>query len=193
MTNVGSGYDKWSGHFRAPIKGLYVFSCTVMAVNKDNILVVLMKNGQRMAQAWSDSTPWETGAVTIVLTLKKGDQVWIKRSGYGRKIAGNYNWFSGYLISTRVWRYHLNHNELYSSLIMNKTYVHSSLIFFNSLHLKSDINSKINRVKRCIFEHLLYFYGQNSVIKNIRKWSLKSLTGPRNKNRSEFFLSSALD
>ena len=102
LTNVGSAYDKWTGHFRAPIKGLYVFSCTVMAVNKDNILVVLMKNGQRMAHAWSDSTPWETGAITIVLTLKKGDKVWIKRSGYGRKIAGNYNWFSGYLISTRV-------------------------------------------------------------------------------------------
>ena len=56
---------------------------------------------------------------------------------------------------------------------MNKTYVHSSLIFFNSLHLKSDINSKINRVKRCIFEHLLYFLWTKLSYQKYQKVKLK--------------------
>ena len=102
LSNFGNGYDKWSGHFKAPIKGLYVFSCTVMAKYTGDISVSLMKNGHPMSTAYSAVAPWESGAISIVLGLQKGDKVWIRRNGHGRTIHGIYNWFSGYLISTRV-------------------------------------------------------------------------------------------
>lgn len=102
LTNIGNGYNKWSGHFTAPLKGLYVFSCTVMAVNGHNISVVLVKNGQKMMLANSSHSAWETGAISAVLVLNKGDTIWIRRYAYGRYIYGNYNIFSGYLISGKI-------------------------------------------------------------------------------------------
>lgn len=102
LTNIGNGYDKWSGHFTAPLKGLYVLSCTVMAVNGHNIVVALVKNGQNMMLAYSSTTAWETGAISVALALKKGDKVWIRRIGHGRYINGTYNLFSGYLISRKI-------------------------------------------------------------------------------------------
>nr|XP_034305323.1 complement C1q tumor necrosis factor-related protein 3-like [Crassostrea gigas] len=102
LTNIGNGYDKWSGHFKAPLKGLYVLSCTVMAVKGHDISVVLVKNGQNMMNAYSNRSAWDTGAISVALALKKGDKVWIRRYGHGRHVQGNYNIFSGYLISRKM-------------------------------------------------------------------------------------------
>lgn len=102
LTNIGNGYDKWSGHFKAPLKGLYVLSCTVMAVKGHDISVALVKNGQNMMNAYSSTTVWETGAISVALALKKGDKVWIRRFGHGRYVHGNYNILSGYLISRKM-------------------------------------------------------------------------------------------
>lgn len=102
LTNIGNGYDKWSGHFTAPLKGLFVFSCTVMAVNGHYISVVLVKNGQEMMVTIASNSAWETGAVSTVLVLNKGDKVWIRRNANGRHIHGNYNNFSEYLISRKM-------------------------------------------------------------------------------------------
>ena len=55
LTNIGNGYDILSGHFKAPIQGLNVFSCTVMAEDKGDLSVVLMKNGQRVSNVYSPS------------------------------------------------------------------------------------------------------------------------------------------
>lgn len=102
LTNIGNGYDKWSGHFTAPIKGLYVFSCTVMAFNEHYIAVFMVKNGHVMAYAHSNPSAWESGTISVVLTMEKGDKVWIRRNHGARLIHGNYNLFSGYLISTQI-------------------------------------------------------------------------------------------
>lgn len=103
LTNIGNGYDKWSGHFTAPLKGLYFLSCTVMAVNGHSIAVMMVKNGQLMAYAYSNPSAYDTGAISVVLALKKGDKVWIRRSHSGRHIHGDYNLFSGYLVSRKIW------------------------------------------------------------------------------------------
>lgn len=102
LTNIGNGYDKWSGHFTAPIKGLYVFSCTVMAFNEHYIAVFMVKNGHVMAYTHSNPSAWESGTISVVLTMEKGDKVWIRRNHGARLIHGNYNLFSGYLISTQI-------------------------------------------------------------------------------------------
>lgn len=102
LTNIGNAYDKWSGHFTAHVNGLYMFSCTIMAVNKVSSGVLMVKDGQVMAYAYSNSSPWETGSISLVLVLKRGDRVWIRRHYGGRLIRGNYTLFSGYLISRNI-------------------------------------------------------------------------------------------
>uniref|UniRef100_A0A8W8LMF2 C1q domain-containing protein n=1 Tax=Magallana gigas TaxID=29159 RepID=A0A8W8LMF2_MAGGI len=102
LTNIGNGYDKWSGHFTAPLKGLYHFSCSVMAVGDHYIAVMMVKNGKGIAYAHSSWSAWESGAMSVVLALKKGDKVWIRRYHGDRFLHGSYNLFSGYLISRQI-------------------------------------------------------------------------------------------
>lgn len=73
-----------------------------MAVKGHDISVVLVKNGQNMIYAYSNRSAWDTGAISVALALKKGDKVWIRRYGHGRYVHGNYNIFSGYLISRKM-------------------------------------------------------------------------------------------
>lgn len=102
LTNFGNGYDKCSGHFTAPLKGLCLFSCTVMAINGHDVSVAMVKNDQNMVLAYSNPTAWESGAISVVLAMKKGDIVWIRRNGHGREINGHYNISSGCLISGKI-------------------------------------------------------------------------------------------
>lgn len=102
LTNIGNGYDQWSGHFMAPVNGLYMFSCTIMAVDKDNISVVMVKNGQVMGYAHSNPTAYDTGAISLVLALKKRDRVWIRHDFGGRLVRARYSSFSGFLISGNI-------------------------------------------------------------------------------------------
>nr|XP_022298834.1 complement C1q-like protein 2 [Crassostrea virginica] len=102
LTNIGNGFDKFSGHFTTPIKGLYVFSCTLMAEATGDLSVVLVKNGQEMSHAYSSAGKYDSGAISILLSLEKGDKVWIRRYGHGRTMNADYSWFTGYLISTMI-------------------------------------------------------------------------------------------
>ena len=102
LINFGNGYDRLSGHFKSPIKGLYVFSCTVMASSNNALSVVLVKNGQILSNVYSATANYESGAISILLTLKKGNKVWIRRSAHGRTIHAGNNWFTGYPISKKL-------------------------------------------------------------------------------------------
>lgn len=102
LTNIGNGFDKWSGHFRAPLKGLYLFTFSVMAVGNQYIAVTMVKNGKWMAYAHSSSSAWESGAMSVVLALMKGDNILIQRYHGDRLLHGSYNMFSGYLISKQL-------------------------------------------------------------------------------------------
>ena len=73
-----------------------------MAKGTGDLSVVLVKNGQRMSNVYSAAGNYESGAISILLSLKKGDKVWIRRYGHGRTMNAEYNWFTGYLISTMI-------------------------------------------------------------------------------------------
>lgn len=81
LTNVGNGYNKWSGHFTVPKKGLYVFSCTVRANTNDGITVGIVHNGRQVLRIASSVYSPETASGKVVLALKKGDNVWVRRLG----------------------------------------------------------------------------------------------------------------
>lgn len=102
ITNFGNGYDKWSGHFTAPRRGFYVFTCTLMATNTDGITVEIVKNGQHKLIINSEYTPWDSSSGSVVIAMNKRDKVWVRRHGHGRRIYRNFNSFSGYLISTET-------------------------------------------------------------------------------------------
>lgn len=74
-----------------------------MAVNGHSIEVVMVKNGQTMTYAYSNPSAYDTWAISVVLALKKGDKVWIGRFNSERHIHGDYNLFSGYLVSKKIW------------------------------------------------------------------------------------------
>lgn len=73
-----------------------------MAESEHYIAAMMVKNGHVMAYIHSNLTAWETGAISVVLAMKKGDKVWIRRYHGNRLIHGKYNLFSGYLISTQI-------------------------------------------------------------------------------------------
>lgn len=73
-----------------------------MAVDDHYIAVKMVKNGKGIAYAHSSRSEWESGAMSVVLVLKKGDKVWIRRYHGDRLLHGSYNLFSGYLISRQI-------------------------------------------------------------------------------------------
>ncbi|XP_062581911.1 complement C1q tumor necrosis factor-related protein 3-like [Saccostrea cucullata] len=102
ITNYGNGYDKWSGHFKAPMKGLYAFSCSVMAINTHALHIELVKNGQVVSTIYSNPSSYDQASETVVLALKKGEKVWARQAYGGRHVRGSFNLFTGYLISTQI-------------------------------------------------------------------------------------------
>ncbi|XP_061179173.1 complement C1q tumor necrosis factor-related protein 6-like [Saccostrea echinata] len=102
ITNQGDGYNRWTGHFTAPRRGLYLFSCTIMALHNHRIHIEIMKNGKRISTLYSSTT--DQSSQTVVLVLNEGDSVWTRQAWSGRHLHDHvgYNVFTGVLISENL-------------------------------------------------------------------------------------------
>ncbi|XP_071145337.1 complement C1q-like protein 3 [Mytilus edulis] len=101
-TNNGNGYDPSSGVFTAPLAGLYHFAAVVMSTNGGNLYVRLFHNNDKITSTYTTDKGYKTGTFDIVLTLEKGDKVYIKSGHNSQSIfsdADNYSTFSGNLIA----------------------------------------------------------------------------------------------
>lgn len=78
------------------------FSCTFRANTNEGITVEIVENGRSVLIISSSVYSPETASGTVVLALKKGDNVWVRRLGHGRQIEGYHSYFSGYLISAQI-------------------------------------------------------------------------------------------
>ena len=97
--NIGNGYNKYSGHFRAPVSGLYFFMNTVMSKPDHSIHVAIMKNGEGYSYNWADSYGYESGTAGMIMELDSGDVVYVKDTDGGSEfLHPRYNAFSGFLI-----------------------------------------------------------------------------------------------
>uniref|UniRef100_K1QJZ2 Caprin-2 n=1 Tax=Magallana gigas TaxID=29159 RepID=K1QJZ2_MAGGI len=101
ITNVGNGYNPSTGVFTAPTAGEYVFFVNVQSFGTQSIYVDVVLNGvtkvRTMAYNGGSSEYYEAGPNLVVLTLQKGDRVWVKRhSGQGFYISGPITTFSGF-------------------------------------------------------------------------------------------------
>ncbi|XP_062574644.1 multimerin-2-like [Saccostrea cucullata] len=103
ITNEGNGYNPSNGIFTAPIAGMYVFFLNVQSYYRETIYVDIVLNGstrvRTMAVSNKSDDYYEAGPNLVVLTIQKGDAVWIKHySGSGYYHDGPITTFSGFLI-----------------------------------------------------------------------------------------------
>jgi hypothetical protein len=104
ITNVGNAYNPSTGIFTAPTNGNYVFFVNVQSYGGNSIYVDIVLNGSRKVRTMVSSGSGEYGDAgpnLVVLTLQKGDNVWIKHSGgtgYFTYLSSPVTTFSGFLI-----------------------------------------------------------------------------------------------
>ncbi|KAL4225811.1 Complement C1q-like protein 4 [Mactra antiquata] len=98
VTNVGNGYNNFSGDFRAPVRGVYVFSTTIMADTRAYTYhFQYMLNGSAISNIYIDNGG--TASQEVVLDLQQGDTVAIHSLDPGHAIYGHgYSSFSGFLL-----------------------------------------------------------------------------------------------
>ncbi|XP_008295308.1 complement C1q tumor necrosis factor-related protein 3-like [Stegastes partitus] len=76
-TNIGNAYDKDTGIFTAPVKGLYYLRFTGCVGNSGTLNAALFKNGINMFAIYNTLGTHSSGSNGMTLELEKGDQVWI--------------------------------------------------------------------------------------------------------------------
>ena len=99
--NRGQGYDPSTGVFTAPRKGLYHFSCVIMAHGNQEVQYQLNKNDARYLLGYSNKSGSATSTISDVVEMKKGDRVFIKHrwTSNSQEISGlNHSTFSGYFM-----------------------------------------------------------------------------------------------
>lgn len=98
ITNVGNGYNPSTGVFTAPTAGKYVFFVNVQSYNAQSIYADVVLNGVTKVRTMAYSDIYDAGPNLVVLTLQKGDSVWIKHHhGIGYQ-GGPITTFSGFLL-----------------------------------------------------------------------------------------------
>ncbi|XP_052092949.1 complement C1q-like protein 4 [Mytilus californianus] len=99
-TNIGNQYNPSSGVFTAPKNGLYVMGCLIMAQGANDVHYKWMKNDTFFSNGYVAKTDHgNTQYQSIVLSLKRGDRISIKKTGGGNIHGNRYSYMSGYLLN----------------------------------------------------------------------------------------------
>lgn len=100
ITNIGSAYSPSTGRFTAPVNGVFQFNVIVSAQGRQKAAVMVLKNGEMVATVWAESIPyWATSSNIAVLSLDRGDQVWLLLLTRASYLHGYmYTTFSGFIV-----------------------------------------------------------------------------------------------
>ncbi|XP_062574642.1 uncharacterized protein LOC134236474 isoform X1 [Saccostrea cucullata] len=99
ITNEGNGYNPSNGIFTAHVSGTYVFFVNVQSYSTNDIYVDIVLNRstkvRAMAYSAGNGDYNDAGPNLVVLTIQKGDAVWVKHySGQGYYTSGPITIFS---------------------------------------------------------------------------------------------------
>uniref|UniRef100_F7FB97 Cerebellin 3 n=1 Tax=Ornithorhynchus anatinus TaxID=9258 RepID=F7FB97_ORNAN len=101
LVNEGGGFDRTSGFFVAPVRGVYSFRFHVVKVyNRQTVQVSLMLNAWPVISAFANDpdVTREAASSTVLLPLDPGDRVSL-RLRRGNLLGGwKFSSFSGFLI-----------------------------------------------------------------------------------------------
>uniref|UniRef100_A0A8W8IQ37 C1q domain-containing protein n=1 Tax=Magallana gigas TaxID=29159 RepID=A0A8W8IQ37_MAGGI len=83
LLNEGNGYSVYTGHFVAPVSGLYVFAWTISSGDGTCLIYDVVKNNEILVHFISDAADhndWAVSSGTAVTRMNSGDRVWIRVS-----------------------------------------------------------------------------------------------------------------
>lgn len=102
ITNIGNAYSSTDGYFTATYDGVYQFSASILTDNNGEVWSYFSLNGgDAVANIYgrASDTRHDQGAQTVILQLKKGDNVCVINR-YKTNIYGDrYTSFSGVLLN----------------------------------------------------------------------------------------------
>ncbi|KAJ8306742.1 hypothetical protein KUTeg_015783 [Tegillarca granosa] len=102
ITNIGGGYNNRDGIFYCPKAGLYMFTTSLMSIQKYSVDGYIMNNNKHTVRLFehigSSNNYYPSASTTVMLRLAIGDKVWVK--GAGIKYHGKISTFSGILPTT---------------------------------------------------------------------------------------------
>lgn len=100
VTNIGGGYDSFTGLFRAPVGGVYEFIATMWSSDGNYLEFEMVRNGVDMCYGRASLSNQTMGTCVSMIELASGDRVWVRHLG-GRGAYANgfeYPSFVGHLI-----------------------------------------------------------------------------------------------
>ncbi|KAL3831530.1 hypothetical protein ACJMK2_023271 [Sinanodonta woodiana] len=98
IVNEGNCYDSSTGRFKAPVRGLYSFSVTVLTGGlPQHVHLFIMKDKEEIGRVYSADG---TGSVVVVTVMEKGQVVFVKeRPGHSETVhGGHWSTFTGLLL-----------------------------------------------------------------------------------------------
>ncbi|XP_049923782.1 complement C1q-like protein 2 [Epinephelus moara] len=103
ITNIGNGYNQFTGIFAAPVKGVYYFTFYHHAGGSHIVSLNLIKNNNPVVQTFDHRSSGDTadnGGNAVFLQLQQGDQVYV-RLDTNTHVWGNdlVTTFSGFLVN----------------------------------------------------------------------------------------------
>ena len=99
VTNSGQCFDHFTGVFKACVAGNYVFSVSVQSTSTHSIVVEIVHNGALLCSAINnDGKLFGQGGCLAVVSLRRGDDVWVRHVTGDYMNGGYYNVFTGFLV-----------------------------------------------------------------------------------------------
>jgi hypothetical protein len=105
VTNIANGYNNFNGNFIAPVSGTYIFSVTLISLYHISAHAQFVKNGSPVSYVYVSGSEagYDTTSQTIVLELRKGDDIFIQNNDADKSYHGaHYSTFSGFLLHENV-------------------------------------------------------------------------------------------
>ncbi|XP_076116922.1 complement C1q-like protein 3 [Mytilus galloprovincialis] len=100
-TNIGNHYNASTGYFTAPKPGLYEISCLLFGCGTSAVTFQIHKNSQIFGYGYTPGREWNSNTVSLLMELKKGDNVYVKHRHPNKKetVQGTqHSYFSGRLL-----------------------------------------------------------------------------------------------